>query len=344
MTQSQVLVDNSKTDWFVGDIGVRQGAVTSPIFFSIFINELIKEFQNSNAGIKIGDRIISSLFFADDIVLLATKDQLQLFLDVLSKFAHKWRLRVNLDKTKVVIFDPKCNSLSKEKFYYDHHLVQVVNKYLYLGVVFTSDLKWQGHIQHLIGKGKDKSHHLINTLLRYRNISTEAKINIWNSLVRPVLEYGSGIWWSNKLQSQTIERLQLKAFKSALGVSSKTSDVALRLELGLMRLEIRRKIVMLKWLGKISKMPNHRLVKYIYDNVKYVWGGRGRANRHTWKKKIHLILKEFSLQKDFDRIHLMTRDEWNNLVSKAALKFELDYISQVIPLDRESDDLIGSRQ
>ena len=72
----------------------------------------------------------------------------------------------------------------------------------------------------------------------------EVKLNIWNALVRPLLEYCSGIWWCNKLQSQRIERIQLKALKVILGISSKTSDIAVRLELGVMSLETRRKLAM----------------------------------------------------------------------------------------------------
>ena len=52
-----------------------------------------------------------------------------------------------------------------------------------------------------------------------------------------------------------------------------------------MSLETRRKIAMLKWLGKICRMSDNRLVKYVFDNINFKWLGRGRARRHTWEKK-----------------------------------------------------------
>ena len=54
------------------------------------------------------------------------------------------------------------------------------------------------------------------------------------------------------------------------------------------------------WLPKICRMSDNRLVKYIFNNIKYKWIGRGRARRHTWKKKIQLILQEFGIEHTFD--------------------------------------------
>jgi len=85
---------------------------------------------------------------------------------------------------------------------------------------------------------------------------------------------------------------QLKALKVILGCSSKTSDIAVRMELGVMKLETRRKVAMLKWLGQINRIPSIRLVKYVFDNLDYKWQSRGRARRRTWKRNVEIILDE----------------------------------------------------
>ena len=58
------------------------------------------------------------------------------------------------DKTKVMVFR-KGGHLSKhEKWYYDGAEMVVVNKYAYLGFVFTTTLSVEQGTDHLVAKGK----------------------------------------------------------------------------------------------------------------------------------------------------------------------------------------------
>jgi len=104
-----------------------------------------------------------------------------------------------------------------------HKTIDVKNCYKYLGLVMNKNLKWSGNIEFLTTKANSRSNKLLSTLKRLRRLSKEAKLSIWMALVRPVLESGSELWWANKLESQKIESIQLKALKSILGVSSKTN-------------------------------------------------------------------------------------------------------------------------
>ncbi len=48
---------------------------------------------------------LNILLFADDIAVIADSPQsLQGMLDTVSKWCSKWRLNINIDKTKVVYF------------------------------------------------------------------------------------------------------------------------------------------------------------------------------------------------------------------------------------------------
>ena len=88
--------------------GLKQGEITSPLLFSLFINELAADIiKNGTHGIQsLPDMIeLFILLFADDIVLLSdTIVGLQNQLDVLAQNAMKLDLYVNLDKTNIVIF------------------------------------------------------------------------------------------------------------------------------------------------------------------------------------------------------------------------------------------------
>ena len=43
----------------------------SPFLFCLFVNDLGKKLNDSNLGIPLGDVNLSTIFFADDVVLVA---------------------------------------------------------------------------------------------------------------------------------------------------------------------------------------------------------------------------------------------------------------------------------
>ena len=104
--ESSVLLGDSQTDWFEINVGLRQGCILSPLLFNLFINDLRKAVEKLKKGIKCGNRRISMLFFADDVVILAeSKEDLELMLKAVYEWSIKWRCKFNYDKCNVVTFD-----------------------------------------------------------------------------------------------------------------------------------------------------------------------------------------------------------------------------------------------
>ena len=66
--------------------------------------------QCRNKGIKVGERRVRLLLYADDIVLLAeSAKDLQKMLDIVTQYSRQWRFRVNPKKGKseVMLFGRK---------------------------------------------------------------------------------------------------------------------------------------------------------------------------------------------------------------------------------------------
>ena len=67
---ANVLVDGFLSPEFHINRGVLQGSKLGPLLFNLFINDLLESLNNSNLGATFGDTLVSTLGFADDIVLV----------------------------------------------------------------------------------------------------------------------------------------------------------------------------------------------------------------------------------------------------------------------------------
>lgn len=76
--------------------------------------------------------------YADDIVIFFDSSQgLQDRLNMLEKFCNDWCIKVNIKKTKVLIFN-KAGRKNSEQFTIQNNLLECVSCYRYLGVYFTA--------------------------------------------------------------------------------------------------------------------------------------------------------------------------------------------------------------
>ena len=138
--KNRVKFNNTLSNEFSSYVGNRQGECLSPFLFSMYINDLESELmQNGVDGIDIGMLKLYLLLYADDIVIFSsTSDGLQKGLDVLSEYCQKWKLTVNTEKTKIMIFR-KGGSLPRNlSFVFQGSVLEIVNKFIYLGIIFST--------------------------------------------------------------------------------------------------------------------------------------------------------------------------------------------------------------
>ena len=97
----QVNVNGFLSDKINPIAGVPQGSVLSPLLFLICINHLPKPHHRQNSKSQFADD--TALWAASKNVHLATK-RLQKDLRKLTKWCAKWRIKLDPEKTKVIIF------------------------------------------------------------------------------------------------------------------------------------------------------------------------------------------------------------------------------------------------
>lgn len=88
-------------------LGVKQGDPCSSLLFMMFINDIISNINAELNGIFSIDELNIFLFlYADDQVLFAASpESLQSMLHDIETYCNTWGLKINIEKTKVLIFE-----------------------------------------------------------------------------------------------------------------------------------------------------------------------------------------------------------------------------------------------
>ena len=110
LTQCAVKINGKSTKCFKYEKGVEQGNPLSPILFNLFMNDIFEAVKNDSFITLDGQTKIDALMYADDLIILASSpEELQKSLDGLSAYCEKWKLNVNVKKTKCLTFSRGSN-------------------------------------------------------------------------------------------------------------------------------------------------------------------------------------------------------------------------------------------
>ncbi|XP_016350301.1 uncharacterized protein LOC107695035 [Sinocyclocheilus anshuiensis] len=200
--------------------GVRQGCSLSPTLFNIYINQLANALEHAPIqGLTLHDTEIKCLLYADDLVLLSpTKEGLQDSLNLLEDYCQTWALTVNLQKTKVMIFQKRSRSQGlTHTFTLSHRTIETTKTYTYLGLKITPTATGPGHL----------------TVIE-STMNSSVSQSILESCVRPsVRQLKLGQYWvmqpdndTKHTSKSTTQRLKKKRIK-VLQQSSQSPDLIL---------------------------------------------------------------------------------------------------------------------
>ena len=115
---SSVLWEHSCFPSFPIRQGVCQGAVLSPLLYSLFVDELLVNHSASGHGVSMDGVYCGALMYADNLVLIAdSPGELQALLDIAAAYASKWRYLFNASKSFVLVFGESLRSCA---FSFEH--------------------------------------------------------------------------------------------------------------------------------------------------------------------------------------------------------------------------------
>ena len=107
--EATIRTGHGTTDWFQIGKGERQGCVFSPCLFNLYAEYIMRNawLDEAKTGIKIAERNINNLRYADDTTLMAdNEDELKSLQMKVKEESEKVGLKLNFQKTKIMASGP----------------------------------------------------------------------------------------------------------------------------------------------------------------------------------------------------------------------------------------------
>ena len=173
---------------FFCSLGVRQGECLSLLIFSLFLNDIEEQFFHSGVeGLDLDLFKISMLLYADIVVFSNNAEQLQSRLDVLSGYCSRWKLKVNISKTKIMIFRKRGILPRNLSFTYDGEPLEIVKSFKYLGIVFTTGGSFSKTQSILAGQAEKAIFKLNKYMYKFTFITPKHKLELFVKLISSIL-------------------------------------------------------------------------------------------------------------------------------------------------------------
>ena len=213
--------------------GVPQGSILGPVLFIYYINDIPKY-----------SRIKLSLF-ADDTAAMAASMSKRLAIQRLQKYAieleeylEKWKLKLNIDKTELIMFTHKAKKEKIPDFVMKDQILEIKSKVKYLGLMLQYKLNFKTHID-LIKTKATKMLGILHCLVGRRSkINVKNKMVIYNVIVKALMLYAVPVW-SNTTASNilSLQRVQNRIVRMIMNAKPRDKNIDLHQRLNLKYIE-----------------------------------------------------------------------------------------------------------
>ena len=202
-----VKLNSTKSNTILCNTGGPQGCVLSPILYTIYTNDYRSKHETTHL-----------IKFADDsaiigLINLVEKDyfeEISMFLE----WCNANFLKVNLSKTKEMIFDFRREKPTIPPLVVDQNSIEVTDSYKYLGLTIDNKFTWKHHVNNIVKKVNQRLYFLRK--LRSFHLKTSILHIFYTSTIESLINFGIICYGSNlgKQHITRINKLIRKASKT----------------------------------------------------------------------------------------------------------------------------------
>ena len=183
---------------------ILEGENLSPFLFAVFLNDL-ESFLSSNPELQGVECITNAannmiymylkifvLLYADDTVIVAeSSDDLQIGLDMCSSYCRQWKLEINYDKTKIMVFSR--GRTANFIFTINGIQLEVISDIKYLGILFCRSGSFSAAKRYIANQA---TRAMFSLLKKARDLllPIDLQIELFQKTVKPILLYGCEVW------------------------------------------------------------------------------------------------------------------------------------------------------
>ena len=264
-TKSKVRTKGQISDVFSIHKGLRQGDSLSCTLFNLVLENIMRKIPTNKGG-TIFNRTTQNLAFADDIAMLGTNVKyLKENFHLLEENAGNMGLRVSREKTKYMI---GTRNKIRWRNLQDFEGFERVKSFKYLGGIITENNDVTTEIKARLAAG-NRSYYKFISFLKSSLISRKLKTQVYTTIIKPVVLYGSETWTLTKKDEELLNLWERKILRKIYGAVKINGEWRIRTNAELKALYKKPSIATdirarrLRWLGHVQRMEDYRIPKKV---------------------------------------------------------------------------------
>ena len=309
----RVVHGQQTTEAFPVQTGVRQGCLLSPFLFLLAIDWIMKmSTETKRNGIQWTLwKQLDDLDFADDLALLShSQQQMQDKTTEVAKYSACIGLNIHRGKSKVL----KVNGTSDSPIMLAGECIEEVESFTYLGSIVDRQGGTEADIKVRTGKARTAFNQLKNVWTS-RTLHLRTKIRMFNTIIKPILMYGSETW---RLTTTNVSKIQAfintclrRILRICWPKTIRNEDLWQRTKQRPVQEEIIQK--RWRWIGHTLRRPTNSTTRQALT-----WNPQGKRKRgrpkNTWRRDIEGDAKK--LGGNWVQIEKLAqdRDTWRTLI------------------------------